>query len=131
MLSEEQKRLAEMYSDETQSKPSVAALPKVQQEEHKSEQVSDAAIADAVMRNKKLLQPCFERALKADPGMRNQRIDVQIKVGISGGVTSVSLSDSRSSSELATCLKGTIKRWHFPSQDSEYETAFPLLLQAQ
>jgi hypothetical protein len=47
-------------------------------------------------------------------------------------VQTVTLTDPKvSGSEIGTCLKQTIKRWHFPSQDSEYQTAFPLLLQAQ
>ena len=33
-------------------------------------------------------------------------------------------------SEIGQCLTQTIKRWHFPSADAEYETEFPIILQA-
>ena len=34
------------------------------------------------------------------------------------------------SSEIGQCIAQTIKHWHFPSADSEYETEFPIILQA-
>jgi hypothetical protein len=84
------------------------------------------------MRNKKSLGTCYDRVLKHDSSLKNARVDVDLKIGISGGVTRVTIPDPRyADSELGTCLTQIIRRWHFPSQDREYETSFPLLLQAQ
>lgn len=129
-LSNAQSELAKMYGDSELS--GSAALPQLSDSQKSKQQVSDAQITSVISRNKKSIQVCYDRVLKHDDSVRNLRVDVELKIGSSGMVTGVKIPDARiASSELGTCLVGTIKRWHFPEQDQGYQTAFPLLLQAQ
>jgi len=132
-LSSRQSDLAKIYGDE--EKAPVTEPLKLRHEEAAPthEPVSDAQIRGVVTRNMKSLTSCFERVLRhGDESLKNARVDVDVKIGISGSVTKVSYPDSRyANSEIGACLAQTIRRWHFPPQDREYQTSFPLLLQAQ
>ena len=99
--------------------------------EQQQTQVTDSQIRDVVQRNKTSLKLCYERVLKHDNSLRNARVDVGVKVGISGSVTKVTVPEAYADSEIGTCLSQAIRRWHFPAMGSEYETEFPLLLTAQ
>jgi hypothetical protein len=57
-------------------------------------------------------------------------VDVKVHVGTSGTVTQVQVGSRFASTDLGTCIVQTIKRWHFPSLDSEYDTEIPLILTA-
>jgi predicted Zn finger-like uncharacterized protein len=128
-LSGNQTALASLYNDS--DKAPARELPSVPKPEAKQSQVSETQLADVVRKNKQSLTLCYERVLKRDNQLKNARIDVDVKVGISGAVTKVGMPDSYAGTEIATCLSNAIKRWHFPALDSEYGTSFPLLLQAQ
>lgn len=92
--------------------------------------ISATGLQDVVRKNQKSIQACYDRVLKRDPTLSRARIDVTVKVGISGTVTHVSISSPYSGTELGSCIQTAIKRWFFPPSDSDYETQFPLLLQA-
>jgi predicted Zn finger-like uncharacterized protein len=92
--------------------------------------ISTAELREVINRNKKSLQICYDRHLKHDESLRQARIDVNVKVGLSGMVTHVAIPGPVGNSELGTCMKETIRRWHFPASDEEYEVPFPLLLTA-
>jgi hypothetical protein len=131
-LSSEQKQLSALYHSAEPEKADVSRIPAPTVTETRHEPVSDAQIMGVVTRNKKSVQVCYERVLKHDNSLRNLRVDVELKIGLSGAVTAVNFpSNDFEGGELGKCLVQTIKHWHFPSQDSEYQTAFPLLLQAQ
>jgi hypothetical protein len=128
-LSSRQSELARIYGDD--EKGPAQAVVKARIEERPTEQVPEVQIRAVVSRNKKSLSNCYDRVLKHDSSLKSLRVDVDLKIGISGGVTQVSFPDPQyADSELGTCLSQMIRRWHFPSQDREYETSFPLLLQA-
>ncbi len=91
---------------------------------------SEAELQDVMRKNQKSLSVCYDRTLKHDDSLRHARIDVHVRVGISGTVTHVSIGGPYASSELGTCMQQTIRRWHFPPSDSDYETQFPLILTA-
>lgn len=131
-LSSRQSELAKIYGDEEKAPSGSDQLPRLHHEEKSHEPVSDSQIRSVVTRNMKSLTACFERVLKHDESLKNARVDVDLKIGISGSVTRVSYPDPRyANSEIGSCLSQTIRRWHFPPQDREYQTSFPLLLQAQ
>jgi hypothetical protein len=69
--------------------------------------------------------------LKRDSSLKRARLDVHVKIGISGSVVNATPAGDQAGGELGTCIAQTVKRWHFPSSDSEYETEFPLVFQAQ
>jgi hypothetical protein len=132
-LSRRQSELAKIYGDEEKAPVSEPLKLRHDDKPASSEPVSDSQIRNVVTRNMKSLTSCFERVLRhGDESLKNARVDVDVKVGISGSVTKVSFPDSKySDSEIGTCLAQTIRRWRFPPQDHEYQTSFPLLLQAQ
>jgi predicted Zn finger-like uncharacterized protein len=83
-----------------------------------------------VRQNKKSVELCYERGLKFDSNLKG-KVEVELKVGISGRVTDVKLSDPAiAASQLGMCLSQTIKRWTFPASGSEYNFSFPLILQS-
>ncbi|MSP58944.1 MAG: AgmX/PglI C-terminal domain-containing protein [Myxococcales bacterium] len=130
-LTADQKAILETFKDN--DRPSIGEkLPsKVERQETTRTQVNDSQVADVVRKNKQSLTACYERELKRDNTLRNARIDVDVKVGISGVVTKVKLPDQWATQPVGLCLVQAIRRWHFPSMDAEYEVPFPLLLQAQ
>jgi predicted Zn finger-like uncharacterized protein len=94
-------------------------------------QVSQQAIMAVVTQNRRSLNLCYDRVLKHDSSLKSGRVVTHVKIGISGSVTGVSVPDPQySGSEIGQCIAQTIKRWHFPSADAEYETEFPIILQA-
>jgi hypothetical protein len=94
-------------------------------------QVSQQAIMAVVTQNRRSLNLCYDRVLKHDSSLKSGRVVTHVKIGISGSVTGVSVPDPQySGSEIGQCIAQTIKHWHFPSADAEYETEFPIILQA-
>jgi predicted Zn finger-like uncharacterized protein len=94
--------------------------------------VSDEEIVRAINRQRGTLNVCYNRALKYDNSLKSVRLDVTVKIGLSGRATSVSIHQAAfRSSFLGGCLVDAIKRWTFPSGGSEYTTVMPLVLQGQ
>lgn len=95
-------------------------------------QVSNQAIISAVGANKRSLSQCYERALKHDQSLKSGRVPIQVSVGMSGRVTSVSIPEEKyASSELGECFVQAVKHWNFPASDAAYSTEFPFILQGQ
>ncbi len=97
-----------------------------------SVQMSQNAILEVVNRNKRSLNLCYQRVLKHDSSIKHGKLTTHLRIGISGTVSEVSIPDSdMTNSELGSCIKQAIRQWHFPAADSEYQTEFPIILQAQ
>ena len=107
--------------------PGIAGHPQQQ-----DGQVSQGAIIAVVNSNKRMLSLCYERALKHDTSLRSGRVPIQVTVGMSGRVQSVTIPVAQySSSELGQCFVQSVKRWGFPASDASYTTEFPFILQGQ
>jgi hypothetical protein len=128
-LSTNQSALASLYGES--DKAPVRDLPQERRAERTSSQVNEQQIGEVVRRNKQSLTVCYERVLKRDTSLKNARVDVNVKVGISGSVTAVQIGDPYAGSEIGGCLSQAIRHWHFPPVGEEYSVPFPLLLQAQ
>ena len=108
------------------------AVPTVAPRNSAPVQMSQNAILEVVNRNKRSLNLCYQRVLKHDSSLKHGKLTTHVKVGISGNVSEVSIPNGDlANSELGTCIKQAIKAWHFPSADAEYQTEFPIILQAQ
>jgi len=84
-----------------------------------------------VTQNRRSLNLCYDRVLKHDSSLKSGRVVTHVKIGISGSVTGVNVPTPQySGSEIGQCIAQTIKHWHFPASDAEYETEFPIILQA-
>ena len=130
-LSASQKNLASLYAEDGDT-TAPRALPSVDRKERGGGQVNQADILSVVTQNKRSLNMCYERVLKRDNTLKRARVVTQVKVGMSGMVTRVTVPDPQySDSEIGQCLTQAIKKWRFPSSESEYETEFPILLQAE
>ncbi|HZS37673.1 MAG TPA: AgmX/PglI C-terminal domain-containing protein [Polyangia bacterium] len=129
-LSSQQKNLAALYND--QNDHAQHALPPVDHAQHGGNaQASQAAILAVVTQNRRALNLCYDRVLKHDQSLKRARLMTHVKVGLSGTVLAVTVPDPQfSGSEIATCITQSIKHWHFPAADGEYETEFPIILQA-
>jgi len=99
-------------------------------EKSSGRKVSDEEIVRAVNRQRGTLTGCYNRALKYDNSLKSVRLDVTVKVGISGRAVEVLINQKEHrSSFLGTCLSDAIRRWTFPSGGEEYTTVIPLVLQ--
>lgn len=118
--------------DDDKPKESViAAVPRSTDTAARSS-VSAEQLAGVVQKNKKALTSCYERFLKHDESLRSARINVALKIGLSGRVTRIDFSGSAgvADTDLGKCMHQMIRRWVFPQSDSDYEFQFPLLLTA-
>jgi predicted Zn finger-like uncharacterized protein len=131
-LTDSQRNLAALYA-EGDDKGSPRELPVVDRTSRPSGgQVSQNAILGVVTQNRRSLNLCYDRVLKRDSSLKRARLVTHVKVGISGSVVGVSIADPEyAKSEIGTCITQAVKHWHFPANDSEYETEFPIILQAE
>jgi hypothetical protein len=94
--------------------------------------VSDDEIVKAINRQRGSLNVCYNRALKNDNTLKSVRLDVTVRIGISGRPTGVTINQAaHKASFLGLCLQDTIKRWAFPASGDDYATVMPLVLQGQ
>ena len=129
-LSASQRNLAALYGDNG-SEHAAHAAPTASDAHGGGSQVSQQAIMAVVTQNRRSLNLCYDRVLKHDSSLKSGRVVTHVRIGISGSVTGVSVPDPQyANSEIGQCIAQTIKHWHFPSADSEYETEFPIILQA-
>jgi predicted Zn finger-like uncharacterized protein len=129
-LSATQRNLASLYRDESEHAAPHEA-PAIDRGARGGGQVSQQAIMAVVTQNRRSLNLCYDRVLKHDSSLKSGRVLTHVKIGISGSVTGVNVPDPQyANSEIGQCIAQTIKHWHFPSADSEYETEFPIILQA-
>jgi hypothetical protein len=121
-------KLAQLYGDGAGTTPKLPAAAPVSSSQGGG--ASEAELQNVLRTNQKSLTSCYDRVLKHDESLRRARIDVHVQVGMSGTVTHVTIGAPYGGTELGTCMQQTIRRWHFPSSDADYETQFPLILTA-
>jgi hypothetical protein len=130
-LSTSQRNLASLYRDEGGEHGAKTSSPSDSARGGGSGQVSQQAIMAVVTQNRRSLNLCYDRVLKHDSSLKSGRVVTHVRIGVSGSVTGVSVPDPQyANSEIGQCIAQTIKHWHFPSADAEYETEFPIILQA-
>ena len=130
-LSATQRNLAALYRDNGNEHGAAHAAASASDAHGGAAQVSQQAIMAVVTQNRRSLNLCYDRVLKHDSSLKSGRVVTHVRIGISGSVTGVSVPDPQyANSEIGQCLAQTIKHWHFPSADAEYETEFPIILQA-
>lgn len=132
-LSGAQKNLALLYGEGADFRREALASHDVPASEQRrgAAQISDNDLRGVVTKNNRSLHLCYDRVLRHDPTLKRARILVQVKIGLSGNVVAANVPKEYAATEIGTCLVDTVKRWHFPPADAEYQTEFPLLLQAQ
>ncbi|MDB4968193.1 MAG: family finger-like protein [Myxococcales bacterium] len=129
-LSTTQRNLASLYRDEGGEHGAKTTAPS-DGARGGGGQVSQQAIMAVVTQNRRSLNLCYDRVLKHDSSLKSGRVVTHVKIGVSGGVTGVNVPDPQyANSEIGQCIAQTIRHWHFPSADAEYETEFPIILQA-
>jgi predicted Zn finger-like uncharacterized protein len=130
-LSSSQRTLASLYRDDGNEHGAVRPAPSASEARGGGSQVSQQAIMSVVTQNRRSLNLCYDRVLKHDSSLKSGRVVTHVRIGISGSVTGVTVPDPQyANSEIGQCIAQTIKHWHFPSADAEYETEFPIILQA-
>jgi predicted Zn finger-like uncharacterized protein len=128
-LNGEQGKLAALYRDDNEH--AVPSGARLNERGGAGGNVSQQAILGVVTQNRRSLNLCYDRVLKHDTSLKSGRVVTHVKIGISGSVVGVSVPDPQyANSEIGQCIAQTIKHWHFPAADSEYETEFPIILQA-
>jgi len=130
-LSASQRNLASLYRDDGNEHAAGKGVPSTSESRGGAGQVSQQAIMSVVTQNRRSLNLCYDRVLKHDSSLKSGRVVTHVKIGISGSVTGVQVPDPQyANSEIGQCIAQTIKHWHFPASDAEYETEFPIILQA-
>ncbi|HEY2744993.1 MAG TPA: AgmX/PglI C-terminal domain-containing protein [Polyangia bacterium] len=131
-LSNAQRNLASLYRDDgTTEHVAGKSVGSAGEARGGGSQVSQQAIMSVVTQNRRSLNLCYDRVLKHDSSLKSGRVVTHVRIGISGSVTGVQVPDPQyANSEIGQCIAQTIKHWHFPAADAEYETEFPIILQA-
>ena len=131
-LSNAQRNLASLYRDDgTTEHAAGKSMGAAGDARGGGQQVSQQAIMSVVTQNRRSLNLCYDRVLKHDSSLKSGRVVTHVHVGISGSVTGVQVPDPQyANSEIGQCIAQTIRHWHFPAADAEYETEFPIILQA-
>jgi predicted Zn finger-like uncharacterized protein len=86
-------------------------------------------ITRVVNNNKGGIKVCYQRALLRDTSLTHGKIDVNVTIGISGRVKSVSVDGPAPFRALEPCIKDVLSRWVFPASSEEYGTAFSYVFQ--
>lgn len=124
-LTEEQKRLAELYGSGQEVAPNVATSGSASPIK---KNVTSGDIDRVRLANQNALKICYERAAKRDPALKSIRIDVEVDVASGGHVSRVGLS-SQSGTQLGDCLSQSVRRWSFPNTGEDYSVGFPIIFQ--
>ena len=124
-LTAEQKRLLALYGKSS----GVGKVPRSGRRKRvrrgPSRRLRAADLAKVQRQNGRSLKACYERALKRDSSLSNVRIDVQLDIGDSGVVRSITLNGPKSV-DLNSCLRRSIRRWVFPAVGAQ-SISFPLI----
>jgi len=72
------------------------------------------SIARVVRSRMRMVQDCYERELKRDPGLAG-KIEIEFTIGEDGSVTEARVATNKmGSDEVAQCIVSRIQRWKFP-----------------
>ena len=130
---EAQRRLAR-FAGGSSARPlgggTASVLPGSSGRRNRGKPLEPAQLARVVNKNKAQLGACYNRAIRGMSEPPRVRVDVQIKVGSSGAVTSVRVSGGSTLPGLEQCIRNTVKRWRFPPSGGGGEVQFPLVFQA-
>ncbi len=90
--------------------------------------LDSGAIAKVVRQRKRMLQDCYERELKRDPGLSG-KIEIEFTIDENGRVEDARVSSNRMGSDaVGDCIVSRIRRWRFPKPDGGSVTVnFPFI----
>ncbi len=108
------------------AKIKVAEAPSTQAQREPLEAKDLTAV---VNKNKPRLQRCYERAIRGQQEPPAVRLDVSVKVAVSGRVTSAKAA-GRGPGGLTECVESLVRRWRFPVSSEAVETRFPVVFAA-
>ncbi len=121
----------------TQPKGKVTSLPKLPNDPEEVDLGGSASTeptgpldGDDLMRvyrrNQIAIKMCYERELKKNPLLKLPKTWVDIKVGLDGRVSGVSIP-SLSGTPLGTCMRSRIARWKFRKTTETFSSRFPVV----
>jgi len=89
------------------------------------------AIAKVVRSRIRMVQDCYQRELKRNPGLAG-KIEIEITIGETGAVTQARVaSNGMGSDAVGACIVSRIQSWHFPKPDGGSVTvSFPFIFTA-
>jgi hypothetical protein len=91
-------------------------------------QLTAQQLSNVVGSNRRSLQRCYETAIRGVGTPPTIRLDVDITVGASGGVTNVGVRGDDIGG-LKTCVNAQVRRWRFPASGDGARTSFPVVFQ--
>jgi TonB family protein len=89
------------------------------------------AIAKVVRGRMKMVQDCYERELKRDPGLAG-KIEIEFTIDEEGRVIEAVVANNKMGSDaVGDCIVSRLKRWRFPKPDGGSVTVnFPFIFTA-
>jgi len=85
-------------------------------------------LTSVVSRNRPALRRCYETAIRGVGDPPAIRMDVELTVARTGGVTRVN-ARGNDIGGLASCIESTVRRWRFPTSGASTQTSFPVVFQ--
>ncbi len=131
-LSAEQRAMLERFGSGNTAEPNVAGINVgMGRSSTMAAQLDSAAVRRVVSAtsNRNMLQRCYNGAIRGNPNPPNVRMDVRIRVGASGRVTSASATGDNVG-QLRRCIETSVRRWRFPASSDGGEAAFPVVFSA-
>jgi TonB family protein len=81
------------------------------------------AVNQTVRRGMAAVRSCYQRALRREPGLSGH-LTVLISINTTGRVTGVEVQDDTlGDPQVASCVKGFVRRWRFPPPEGSAEVA--------
>jgi TonB family protein len=86
------------------------------------------AIAKVVRSRKRMVQDCYERELKRNPGLSG-KIEIEFTIDANGRISEAFVASNRMGSDaVGDCIISRLKRWRFPKPDGGSVTVnFPFI----
>ncbi|MCA9603825.1 MAG: AgmX/PglI C-terminal domain-containing protein, partial [Myxococcales bacterium] len=123
---EDRKRLAAMSGGTGGSFSNIGTKDTSDRATKQSSPLTAEQISSVVTKNKAQLQQCYSRSLRGVAATSAIRVNVTLRIGGSGRVTSVTIAGADLPG-LSTCMQSAVKKWVFPASGQESATAFPIV----
>lgn len=128
-LTAAERAMLDRFSGETAANPTGVSVPKSGGEgSSRGEGLTAQQLTAVVGKNRPQLQRCYESAIRGMMAPPSVRMDVDVSVGSSGTVTSVSVRGANVGT-LGGCIEQAVRRWRFPTSGAATQTSFPVVFQ--
>lgn len=122
--------MLDRFSGGTAANPTGLSVPSSSKADGdaRGEGLNAQQLTSVVGKNRPQLQRCYESAIRGMVAAPAVRMDVDLSVGSSGAVSTVSVRGPNVGT-LSSCIEQTVRKWRFPTSGASTQTSFPVVFQ--